>query len=177
VQINKPKRMTAAAILFSDDKRLFRSAKEKRYEALYTIIKTIRNNKKIKDFNKMLTSYEELLKAFDKAKLVIAKVGGGRVTPRFYLRILVEMEDLINETWEDSVGRKNMFKVNGKSLGALRQKLRKYLHEKHDDNIAKFEDEGSDDDGDFRAKSEEKEIAPRKAKKIPPDGEDDESDD
>jgi translation initiation factor 3 subunit C len=74
VQINKPKRMTAAAILFSDDKRLFRSAKEKRYEALYTIIKTIRNNKKIKDFNKMLTSYEELLKAFDKAKLVIAKV-------------------------------------------------------------------------------------------------------
>jgi translation initiation factor 3 subunit C len=99
------------------------------------------------------------------------------VTPRFYLRILVEMEDLINATWEDSFGRKNMFKVNGKSLGALRQKLRKYLHEKHDDNIAKFEDEGSDDDGDFRAKSEEKEIAPRKAKKIPPDGEDDESDD
>merc|ERR1719515_273078 len=92
-----------------DTKRIVRSAKEKRYEALYTIIKTIRNSKKIKDFNKMLTSYEELLKAFDKAKPVIAKEEGG-VTPRFFLRILVEMEDLINETWEDSVGRKNMSK-------------------------------------------------------------------
>merc|ERR1719341_2669447 len=82
--------------------------------------------------------------------------------------------------------------VVGKSLGALRQKLRKYLRENHDDDIAKFrdnpeaddddaeevvEDEGSDDDGDFRAKSEEKEIAPRKAKKASPDGGDDDSDD
>ena len=104
VQQKKPQRLTAAAILFSDDegddKRVVRSAKEKRYEALYTIIKSIRNSKKIKDFNKMLTSYEELQKAFDKAKPVIAKEEGG-VTPRFFLRILVEMEDLINETWED----------------------------------------------------------------------------
>merc|ERR1712128_176869 len=170
--------LTAAAILFSDDegddKRVVRSAKEKRYEALYTIIKTIRNSKKIKDFNKMLTSYEDVLKAFDKAKPVIAKEEGG-VTPRFFLRILVEMEDLINETWEDSVGRKNMSKVNGKSLGALRQKLRKYIREHHDDDVAKFrenpeaddddaeevveDDVSGDEDGDgFRAKSEEKEI-------------------
>ena len=56
-----------------DDKRVVRSAKEKRFEALYSIIKTIRNSMKIKDFNKMLSSYEELLKAFDKAKPVIVK--------------------------------------------------------------------------------------------------------
>merc|ERR1712013_525096 len=93
-----------------------------------------------------------------------------------------------NETWEDSVGRKNMSKVNGKSLGSLRQKLRKYIREHHDDDIAKFREnpdaadddeaeevveEGSDDEGgDFRAKSEEKEVAPRKVKKASPDGED-----
>merc|ERR1711972_1144897 len=133
----------------------------------------------------------ELLKAFDKAKPVIAKEEDG-VTPRFFLRILVEMEELINTTWEDSAGRKNMSKVNGKSLGALRQKLRKYIRENHDDDIAKFrenpdaadddeaevvEEEGSDDEGDFRAKSEEKEIAPKKVKKPSPDGEDDDSDD
>jgi len=184
-----------AAILFSDDegddKRVVRSAKEKRYEALHTIIKTIRNSKKIKDFNKMLTSYEELLKAFDKAKPVIAKEEDG-VTPRFFLRILVEMEELINTTWEDSAGRKNMSKVNGKSLGALRQKLRKYIRENHEADIAKFklnpdeedddveeavEDEASgDDSNDIRAKSEEKEIAPRKFKKAF-DEDDDDSDD
>merc|ERR1711915_172670 len=162
------------------DKRMGRSAKEKRYEVLYTIIKTIRNSKKIKDFNKMLSSYEDLLKAFDKAKPVIAKEENG-ATPRFFLRILVEMEDLINETWEDSVGRKNMSKVNGKSLSALRQKLRKYIRENHEEDIAKFrenpDEEGSDDDNDFRAKSEDKEVAPRKVKKASPDGDDDESDD
>jgi hypothetical protein len=32
------------------------------------------------------------------------------------------MDDLINDNWED---RKNMSKINAKSLSALRQKLRK----------------------------------------------------
>lgn len=39
-----------------------------------TIIKTIRNCKKINDFNKMETSFADLTKAFEKAKPVIAKV-------------------------------------------------------------------------------------------------------
>ena len=29
-----------------------------------------------------------------------------------FVRILVEMEDTINETWEDSIGRKAMSKVH-----------------------------------------------------------------
>ena len=102
-----------------DTKRIVRSAKEKRYEALYTIIKSIRNSKKIKDFYKMETSFKELCLAHEKAKPVILKEENG-VTPRFYVRILVEMTDLIDETWEDSEGRKKMNKNNSRSLGALR---------------------------------------------------------
>ena len=41
----------------TDDKRVVRSEKEKRYESLYNIIKNIKNSKKIKDFNKMLSRY------------------------------------------------------------------------------------------------------------------------
>jgi len=192
VKSKKPQqRLTAAAILFSDDegddKRVVRSAKEKRFEALYTIIKTIRNSMKIKDFNKMLTSYEDLLKAFDKAKPVIMKEEKG-ITPRFYVRILVEMEKLINETWEDTAGRKAMSKVNGKSLGSLRQKLRKYLRENMAKELELFnenpdadDDEGDDEeaaeDGDSdddmgRAISEEKELT-RKSKKSSPDSDSD----
>ena len=70
---------------FSDDeedtRRVVRSAKEKRYEQLHNIMKSIRNSKKIKDFNKMETSFQELTKAYDKAKNVIAKEEGG-ITPR-----------------------------------------------------------------------------------------------
>ena len=112
----------------SDDeeetKRVVRSAREKRYEALNGIIHNIRNSKKIKDFTKMESGFLELMKAYEKAKSVVEKEENG-VTPRFFVRILVELEDLINETWQDSDGRKKMSKNNAKSLGAMRQKLRR----------------------------------------------------
>jgi len=140
-----------------DTKRIVRSAKEKRYEALYKIIKNIRNSKKIKDFYKMETSFKELCAAHEKAKPVILKEENG-VTPRFYVRILVEMTDLIDETWEDSDGRKKMNKNNSRSLGALRQKLRKYIKTDFEDDVAKFrENPDEDDDADEIQAQEEKE--------------------
>merc|ERR1719264_2188002 len=82
----KPQRVNPAAFLFSDDegdeKRIVRSAKEKRYEALYGNIKIIKNCKKTKDFNQMLSSFE----------------------------------DLVNETWEDSVGRKSLSMRLGRTV-------------------------------------------------------------
>lgn len=42
---------------------------------------------------------------------VIMKEENGQ-TPRFFTRCLVELEDFINEMWEDKVGRKNMSKNN-----------------------------------------------------------------
>merc|ERR1719210_1047665 len=133
------------------------------------------------DFNKMLSSYEELLKAFDKAKPVIVKErekdkAEGKSTswlvgdsPKFYVRILVEMEKLINETWEDTAGRKAMSKVNGKSLGSLRQKLRKYMRENVADDVAKFDPEEEDESGE-----EGEEKKPRASMD---DGSDSDSDD
>lgn len=46
-----------------------------------------------------------------KAAPVIAKEENGQ-TPRFYIRCLIEMEDFVNEMWEDRKGRKNMSKNN-----------------------------------------------------------------
>lgn len=94
-----------------------------------------------------------MTRAFTKAKPVIDKEENG-VTPKFYIRCLVELEDFITDVsiyifvnililktlsfnlilkekfhlqcWEDKEGRKNMSKNNSKSLATLRQKLRKY---------------------------------------------------
>lgn len=102
---------------FSDEeeevKRVVRSTKEKRYEDLLNHIRTIKNHRKIKDMSSILQTFEDLTKAYQKAMPVIMKEENG-VTPRFYVRALAELEDFINEVWEDREGRKNLSKNNSK---------------------------------------------------------------
>lgn len=52
----------------------------------------------------ILTSFEDLTRAYVKALPVIMKEENG-VTPRFIIRALAELEDFINEVWEDKEGR------------------------------------------------------------------------
>ncbi|KAF2359074.1 Eukaryotic translation initiation factor 3 subunit C [Trinorchestia longiramus] len=117
---------------FSDDeedtKRVVRSAKEKRYEELQSIIKNMKNYKKNKDLASLHSSFEDLCRAYVKAAVVIEKEDGGKI-PRFYIRCLVELEDYLNTIWEDKDGRKKMNKNNAKGLATMRQKLRKYVKE------------------------------------------------
>ena len=127
-----------------------RSAKEKRFEELKELIKQIRNFKKIKDLSNMLSSFEDLTRAYQKALPVIAKEEKG-ITPRFYVHILVEVETFLNELWEDRDGRKNLSKNNSKCLGTLRQKIRKYVKDFESD-MAKFKE-----NPDVEAEAEEEE--------------------
>nr|CAD7589925.1 unnamed protein product [Timema genevievae] len=161
-------RQPTAAFTFSDEeedtKRIVRSAKEKRYEELMNLIRNIRNYKKIKDMSSMLTSFEDLMRAYTKALPVISKEENGQ-TPRFYVRCLVEMDDFITEVWEFREGRKNMSKNNSKSLTSIRQKLRKYTKEFEED-MAKFRanpdqpDEEEEEERDVEGDSEPEEDKP-----------------
>ena len=187
-------RQPTAAFTFSDEeedtKRIVRSAKEKRYEEITNLIKQIRNFKKIKDMSSLISSFEDLMRAYTKALPVISKEEGG-VTPRFYLRCLVEVEDFVNEVWEDREGRKNMSKNNSKSLTSLRQKMRKY-NKDFEEEILKFranpdqadeeeeeEKEQDDDDSDDEDASPAvaAEVPPPAPKKVAADDDDDGSDD
>lgn len=119
----------AGTYSFSDDeeetKRQVKSAKDKHSEQLHELIKSIKNGKKIKDFTKILPDFEELTRKYAKVKTVLDKESEGK-TPRFLVRCLVELEDFVEQCWEDRERRKNMNKNNSKSLSSLRQKLRKY---------------------------------------------------
>ncbi|XP_014118015.1 eukaryotic translation initiation factor 3 subunit C-like, partial [Molothrus aeneus] len=77
---------------------------------------------KIRDVSRCLEEFELLGRAWAKAKGVVDRDG----VPRFYLRILADLEDYLNELWEDKEGKKKMNKNNAKALSSLRQKLRKY---------------------------------------------------
>lgn len=142
---------------------MVRSTKEKRYENLTALIKTIRNHKKIKDMSSILTSFEDLTRAYQKALPVITKEENG-ITPRFYVRCLAELEDFINEVWEDREGRKNLSKNNAKSLGTLRQKVRKYIKDFEDD-LARFrenpdqESEAEDEEAAYDSENEKQQEA------------------
>lgn len=123
---------------------MVRSTKEKRYEDLSNLIKAIRNHRKIKDMASILQSFEDLTRAYQKALPVITKEEYG-VTPRFFVRSLAELEDFITEVWKDSDGRKNLSKNNSKSLGTLRQKVRKYIKDFEAD-LLKFRESPDDED-------------------------------
>ncbi|XP_048581794.1 eukaryotic translation initiation factor 3 subunit C isoform X2 [Nematostella vectensis] len=151
--------VTSRNFMFSDEeeetKRVVRSQKDKRFDELSNVIKQLKNHKKIKDMAKCLTEFENLGRAFTKAKAVVDKEG----IPPFFIRALSELEDFVKENWEDAEGRKKLSKINARALATLRQKLRKYSKDFEDD-IEKYrenpvqsgesevEDSESEDDSD-----------------------------
>ncbi|XP_052861775.1 eukaryotic translation initiation factor 3 subunit C [Anopheles cruzii] len=167
-------RAQAAQFTFSDEeedvKRVVRSKKEKRYEDLTNVLKSIRNHKKIKDMASVLSSFEEFMRAYTKALPVVMKEENG-VTPRVVVRALAELEDFISDTWDDKDSRKNLSKNNSKALGALRQKFRKYIKDFEAD-LKRFreapeefaeeeeEDDERDDDKDSESEEEKELRAP-----------------
>lgn len=111
----------------------------------------MKNYKKIRDFTNLLEAFENLTKAYNKARGVIEKDEGGN-TPRFFVRCLADTSDVVDECWEDKEFKKKTNKLNAKALANLRQKLRKYLKEFESD-ITKYRE--SPDDVDVEEASEE----------------------
>ncbi|KRX58152.1 Eukaryotic translation initiation factor 3 subunit C [Trichinella sp. T9] len=171
-----------------DERRVVRPEKDRRYEELNELIRQIKNYRKISDMSKLLSGFEDLCKAFHKARALIDREGGG--TPRFFLRCLAELEQFVNEKWEDREGRRQMSKNNARGLTTLRQKLRKYMRE-FDLELADYKEapdmadrssdetpgelsSGTDDEADL----DKRESASRRVKKIvsKSDAEEEESD-
>ncbi|ESO09399.1 hypothetical protein HELRODRAFT_109647 [Helobdella robusta] len=152
----KPPAKTFIALSDDDEetRRVVKSTKDKKFEELQTIITNLKNHKKIKDMSNVLTGnfyrlhlkdFEDLGKAFEKAKKIIEKEG----IPRFFIRSLVELEGFVNQHWDDAEGRKLLSKANSKGLTALRQKLKKY-NKNFEDKLANYRENpdvvGSEDE-------------------------------
>lgn len=153
---------------FSDDeeetKRQVKSAKDKHSDQLHELIKSIKNGKKIKDFTKILPDFEELTRKYAKVKTILDKESDGKI-PRFLVKALVELEDFVEQCWEDRERRKNMNKNNSKSLSSLRQKLRKY-NKTIQNEIEEYRESPDQEDGGHSA-----------AEDAPSDDKDESSDD
>lgn len=157
---------TTKTFQLSDDeeetKRVVRSNKDKRFEELQSVIKTLRNHKKIKDMSSMCDDFEVLQRAFDKANKLADKGDPKDWPPQFFIRCLVEIDDFVNECWADQEGRKALSKNNAKGLTTLKQKCKKYVRDyKFEAKLAEYRQKRSEgqlnDDEDDQEQQEPEE--------------------
>lgn len=97
-----------------DEKRVVRTEKDKRFDAIKDTIKRIKNALKIKDWISVEKEFDALLKQFQKAKKLIKAEG----YPKFYFSILLQIERERDELWSK---RKSLNKLNAKALSSMKQ--------------------------------------------------------
>ncbi|KIW91534.1 eukaryotic translation initiation factor 3 subunit C [Cladophialophora bantiana CBS 173.52] len=102
-----------------DRERVVKSAKDKRFEELESTIRSIENAEKINDW--AVVSSE-----FDKMNRQVLKVTQQGTTPKLYIKMIADLEDLINETNDkQKSGAKKMNPIMAKGFNAMKQKIRK----------------------------------------------------
>lgn len=157
-----------------DEVRVVRSAKDKAFEQLNNSCTLLRNHMKINDWPSILSDFDAIAKHVEKAKGIIAEQGH----PFSYIRTLVQLDDLVNDTVKDKSIQKKMGKENNKSFVRVKGKMKKLneIMESHltncrahpeqyedagssDDDSSDDSDSDSEDDSDFSAGSDSDESS------------------
>ncbi len=102
-----------------EEKRIVRSEKDKRYEALRTCITRIKDKMRIQDFVSLGDQFDELNKTLEKSKKVIEKEG----VPQFYIRICYVLENFLNNLSKEE--KNSLKKDNQKAYNTLKHKVKK----------------------------------------------------
>ncbi|KAI0166203.1 eukaryotic translation initiation factor 3 subunit 8 N-terminus-domain-containing protein [Xylariaceae sp. FL1272] len=133
-----------------DDKpKMFKSAKDKRFAELESIIDAIEKKQKIHDWGAVSTE-------FDKLNRQAVKMTERGQAPKFYIKAIVELEDAMNEEIsKQKVTPKKMNATSARGLNAVKQKIKK-LKQDHQADVDRYRE----DPLDFLASDEEEEEAP-----------------
>eukprot|EP00882_Tetradesmus_deserticola_P006590 GHRQ01006939.1.p1 GENE.GHRQ01006939.1~~GHRQ01006939.1.p1 ORF type:complete len:782 (+),score=486.53 GHRQ01006939.1:187-2532(+) len=127
-----------------EDRRVvLKSAKDKRFSELTDSCDEIRNKMKINDWSAIQSLFDELNKRLDRTRKVADNVG----VPRVYVRMLVELEDFLNDTLANRDLKKKMSPTNAKALNTMRQRLKKHnTSDEFGDLVTKFRENPQDDE-------------------------------
>jgi len=113
--------------------RIVLPEKAKRLEEINSLVRQLKNAKKIRDVVKSLQTFEEMTKTYEKCKKIVDKEGHFKQ----FVRAISEYETFIDELWSDSAWRKSANKQNAGALSKSRQRIRRYNKE-YEEEITDF---------------------------------------
>lgn len=116
-----------------DEVRVVKSQKDRAWDSMKEGIGRIRNARKNSDWPLIQDEFANVNKMIEKSKMLILKDG----LPKFYIKMLAEVEDHVQLALKDKEGIKKMKAVVSRALNQMKLQVRKH-NDNYKNEIADF---------------------------------------